>query len=880
MRRILYVSVAALVSTLPLTINAVLPQKLQAASSVRAQSKGDHPPELHMVQDSPPDTTSYSRSLVPEDFAPGGVDTLTPDLFVRDVVVSNTNPNLTNTDTFNDGEPSIAINPSSTNEIVILAFSSSSWGANAPLWHSIDGGSTWSKQFTIPFPPGTPSAANCPCDQAPDFDRSNNLSGTFLSFNPTDVYSGTTTNASNSASWNWLLSSGNAVMTNSSGAGRTDQPWLLVNRDNAIASQDNVYVAYDDFTGAPNMRVAVALGTDPPNFVRDNQSGTSGGSGIINPGNRLAVDPRNGTVYDLFQRGNGNGSGGSYNVKYFLNRTTDGGQTWTLNGNSGGIQVANADSTQGIDPSATFDMMGNCLSGNTFKFGTVNALLGGADHAAVDPTNGDVYYVYGNRDSGTGNNRLSIIRLTDNGAGGLTIGASTFVTGQVQAALPSVAVTTNGIVGVLYTRFDGMSGGGIPMFSAHLALSEDQAATFSDFTLESFLSSATDNGACRQRVLGDYQQVKAVGKTFYGVFTGNGAPFGRPFANHDPIFFKVQAACTITCPANVTQSNDPNQCGAVVNYPPPTAVSCGTVTCSPGSGSFFPKGTTTVTCTTQQPQSCSFTVTVNDTQPPSITCPPNKTQGTDPGLCSAVVTYNNATATDNCPGVGTPMCSPPSGSTFPKGTTTVTCTVKDSSNNMASCNFTVTVNDTQPPTIICPADINVAAVASCPIATSAPVTFTVTATDNCPGVTFVCKDQNGSVVTSGQPFPVGTTTVTCTATDTSGNTSTCTFTIKVFSACLVDESNGGNVVLFNAQTGEYRFCCNGALLATGKGVLTIRACIGTIDELKGNRKVHIEFDTSANNGKGKGTAALFLDGSTNPKCKITDMSMAGNVCGC
>jgi hypothetical protein len=102
----------------------------------------------------------------------------------------------------------------------------------------------------------------------------------------------------------------------------------------------------------------------------------------------------------------------------------------------------------------------------------------------------------------------------------------------------------------------------------------------------------------------------------------------------------------------------------------------------------------------------------------------------------------------------------------------------------------------------------------------------------------------------------------------------------VFSACLVDESNGGNVVLFNAQTGEYRFCCNGALLATGKGVLTIRACIGTIDELKGNRKVHIEFDTSANNGKGKGTAALFLDGSTNPKCKITDMSMAGNVCGC
>jgi hypothetical protein len=34
-------------------------------------------------------------------------------------------------------------------------------------------------------------------------------------------------------------------------------------------------------------------------------------------------------------------------------------------------------------------------------------------------------------------------------------------------------------------------------------------------------------------------QMKVVENTFYGAFTGNGVPFGRPFANHDPIFFKV-----------------------------------------------------------------------------------------------------------------------------------------------------------------------------------------------------------------------------------------------------------------------------------------------------------------------------------------------------
>ena len=219
---------------------------------------------------------------------------------------------------------------------------------------------------------------------------------------------------------------------------------------------------------------------------------------------------------------------------------------------------------------------GAACTSNTFKFGTVNALLGGVLHAAVDPTNSDVYYVYGNRDSGTNNNRIAIRRLTDNGGGGLNIGAEVFVTGQVQAALPSVAVASDGTVGVLYTQFDGLSPmSSIPMFSVHFAMSIDQGQTFpTDLVLENFLSSATDSGACRQRVLGDYQQVKAVGTTFFGVFTGNGVPFGRTTANHDPIFFKVQTNCTISCPANISRSNDAGQCGAIVTYDP-TAVSCG-----------------------------------------------------------------------------------------------------------------------------------------------------------------------------------------------------------------------------------------------------------------------------------------------------------------
>jgi hypothetical protein len=287
------------------------------------------------------------------------------------------------------------------------------------------------------------------------------------------------------------------------------------------------------------------------------------------------------------------------------------------------------------------------------------------------------------------------------------------VTGQVQAALPSVAVTTSGVVGVLFDTFDGLDATtNFPIFTAHLSTSTDHGSTFTDLVLETFMSSAKDccvdptfcnpGADCtRQRVLGDYQQVKALGTIFYGVFTGNGVPFGRPFANHDPIFFKFDVGCTsITCPPNQTQSNDPGQCGAIVTYnnATPDGAGCGTITCNPASGTFFPVGVTTVTCTDTAGPSCMFTVTVNDTEIPTIICPPTVTAITNQNLCPSpacvLVNYPPPMAMDNCPGVTT-QCNPPSGSCFPVGVTTVTCTATDVSGNVSlPCSFTVTTFDT------------------------------------------------------------------------------------------------------------------------------------------------------------------------------------------
>jgi hypothetical protein len=90
---------------------------------------------------------------------------------------------------------------------------------------------------------------------------------------------------------------------------------------------------------------------------------------------------------------------------------------------------------------------------------------------------------------------------------------------------------------------------------------------------------------------------------------------------------------------------------------------------------------------------CGFTITVNDTEPPTITCPPDQSRPGPNG--TAAVDYPPPSASDNCPGV-TSECVPPSGSTLPVGDTTATCTATDTSGNTAACTFLISVFGTVP----------------------------------------------------------------------------------------------------------------------------------------------------------------------------------------
>jgi len=106
------------------------------------------------------------------------------------------------------------------------------------------------------------------------------------------------------------------------------------------------------------------------------------------------------------------------------------------------------------------------------------------------------------------------------------------------------------------------------------------------------------------------------------------------------------------------------------------------------------------------------------------------------------------------------------------GTTLVTLVVTNSGGCTDSCTAQVTVQDTEAPTISCPGNITANAASASGAAVSFPL---ATASDNC-SASATCTPASGSI------FAIGTSPVTCTATDTSGNTATCTFSVKVKSA--------------------------------------------------------------------------------------------------
>lgn len=214
-----------------------------------------------------------------------------------------------------------------------------------------------------------------------------------------------------------------------------------------------------------------------------------------------------------------------------------------------------------------------------------------------------------------------------------------------------------------------------------------------------------------------------------------------------------------------------------------------------------------------------------DVSLPNIVCPANKIQGTDPGQCGALITYNPATATDNC--TANPLVErtsgPASGSIFPKGLTTVIWRATDGNGLTKTCSFRVIIMDTQAPTMTCPNPIAANATAG---QCSATVTYAnPTFTDNCAPLSGTSVRVSG--LASGATFPIGTSNVVFQATDAAGRTNRCTLTVIVTDNqpmvinCPPPVTVTGNgtpckaTVYYNAPTATDNCGINGVYLLSG-----------------------------------------------------------------
>ncbi len=219
--------------------------------------------------------------------------------------------------------------------------------------------------------------------------------------------------------------------------------------------------------------------------------------------------------------------------------------------------------------------------------------------------------------------------------------------------------------------------------------------------------------------------------------------------------------------------------GAVATFAAPTATDAADgprpVVCDAVSGATFPLGDTTVTCSATDKAgnlgSGQFTVSVVDTTAPTLSGVPGDQVLEATGPAGADASFADPVATDLVDGPLPVTCDLPSGSTFPLGDTSVTCSATDNAGNSSGGGFTVRVVDTTAPTLDGMADVNAEATgpAGADVSFADPV-----ATDLVDGPLPVTCD-----LPSGSTFPLGDTTVTCSAVDAAGNGSSADFTVSV-----------------------------------------------------------------------------------------------------
>jgi hypothetical protein len=407
------------------------------------------------------------------------------------VRVVNMIPAAQSNESTRDAEPNITVNPTNRLQIAATAFTPDPMASgNSPIFASIDGGLTWNLNGILL--PGAGCASSATCDATVRFGGSSNVLYA-------GILRGDNSHLNILRTNNFLT---NALMTILIDRGNDDQPWVAAHTvlEFAGAGNDRVYVGNNDSAAAAGKTATVDLSLNSATALPPAGFGTNRIEVRATSGSDLApirtTAHLDGTVYAAFY---GQRAGGTDVVVVRDDNWADSAMPYTslLESGTAGQRVA---------------------TGLSVNFGNLGHQRTGSNLAiAVDPNNSRVVYVA----FVDGPSASQTVHVRNSIDGGQNWSADLRTVSP--ATNPALAINSHGKVGFMYQQL--VSG----RWQTHLVTTTNAFTSVSDLTLADVPDS--QGAYIGSNTIGDYINLIAANKDFYGVFSGFNTPDNTNFPN-------------------------------------------------------------------------------------------------------------------------------------------------------------------------------------------------------------------------------------------------------------------------------------------------------------------------------------------------------------
>lgn len=407
-----------------------------------------------------------------------------------------------------DSEPSLAVNPADTSQMVATALTVDPLqGPNAPIFVSSDGGQTWALRTVVPgnaLPAGTH-------DISADFATGSGVLyvGILSPDSPPDQ-----TRLQILRTTDFLSTATMSVLVDRLGP---DQPWVVGtgSQDQPGRAADRVYVGSNDMAGLPvtatvDFSLDAGTAAPAPDFA-SHRLETDAAAERDGPPIRIAIHP-GGTVYAVHQRWTAT-SGATVTFEVVITRDDN----WAAGANPFSALTDPADGSVGRRVATGLTAVWNSRMGQE--------RLGADSAVAVDPADPDVVWVaWGDQPGGVLSPWTIHVRRSADGGQTWSGDLRTVRKGKN----PCLAVNAAGHLGFLCQALTGS--GAAQRWETTFEITTDGWATpVTPAVLHSALAATPT--ADFHPYLGDYARLVTVGDAFYGVFSGSNHPDKANFPN-------------------------------------------------------------------------------------------------------------------------------------------------------------------------------------------------------------------------------------------------------------------------------------------------------------------------------------------------------------